>query len=162
MNIVQARLQIAIRTAYEEMLLGSKSPGLLIVIDQFRDVEQTYTIKHEVMARLVKHFNFHRHTNHLQEPSMLLAGVLYLQEKDLWTVLEGCTPVFQEAAISAALGAAIDIGLAVREQPVEMLLFNYSLTEALQSPRKSTIHSFKAPSDNTLTGLMMAPGRTLH
>lgn len=150
MNIVQARLQIAIRTAYEEMTFGAKSPGLLIIIDNFVDADKDFTMKHEVLARLVKHFNFHSCSNRLQEPSMLLAGVLYLQEKDLWRALDGCSDAFKEAAVEAALGAAIDIGLAVREHPVEFLLFNYGMSEALTTQRKN------------LTGLMMAPGHTLH
>lgn len=138
MTLVQARLQIAIRTAYEEMFFGSKTVGLSIIIEQFSEATTEYSLKHETLARLVKYFNFHRFHNVKQEPSMLLAGVLYLQDNDLVCALVAASDEFKEAALQLSVNAAVDLGLSVRKLSVETILYNYALSEMLEKGNEQT------------------------
>lgn len=130
MNLVQARLQLAIRTAYEEVIMGDKSPGLIMLLEQFND-PNTYSYRQEALARMVHHYNFAPKDSPIGESSMFLGSVIFLLDSAIYGLMDDITAEQQEIAFTKIVEASISFGEAVKGISPEMILFNYSLSELL-------------------------------
>lgn len=132
MTLAQARLQIAIRTAYEQMYLGGISPGLRMIIEEFK-VVGPFSLKQEALGMLVHHFNFAPKAEGRNESTMLVVGVLFMTDSDLFARMADLNEEQKAIGFKAMLEAAIVSGERVKDRDATEVLFNYAMSTAFSN-----------------------------